>query len=118
MGLRVWLVLGAVAFALLKAKHPTWYEDLMLRGYAKDQVLPSSLTPEQQQKLQIASSASAAVGLPVGWLLEIAVKVKPEDLPVLARRIAAKVKQMGPPKLTTDEALAAYKAQALAAGGV
>jgi hypothetical protein len=118
MKLRTVLVIGAVLFAVLKAKNPRWYEDLMLRGYAKDQVPPRELTPEQQQKLQIASAASSAVGLPVGWILEIAYKVDPKDVPVLAKRVAEKVKSMGPPKLTTPEALAEYKAQALAAAGV
>jgi hypothetical protein len=112
------LVIGAVAYAVLKASNPRWYEDLMLRGYAKDQVPPSQLTPDQQRNLQIASAASAAVGLPIGWILEIAVKVDPKDLPVIAKRIAEKVKQMGPPDGTSEDALAAYKAKALAASGV
>lgn len=112
------LVIGAVAYAILKASNPRWYEDLMLRGFAKDQVPPRELTPDQQRNLQIASVASAAVGLPIGWILEIAVKVDPKDLPVIAKRIAEKVKQMGPPVDTSDEALAAYKAKALAVAGV
>ncbi len=115
---RGWLILGAVAFAVLKTANPHWYEDLMLRGYAKDSLPPSNLTPDQQTKFQIASSAASAVGLPVGWLFEIALKVQPGDLPTIAKRIADKVKSMGPPADTSDAALAAYKAQALAAGGV
>ena len=115
---RGWLVLGGVLYAVLKASNPHWYEDLMLRSYAKDQVPPSNLTPEQQQKLQVASLAASAVGLPVGWILEIATKVKPEDVPVIAKRIAEKVKSMGPPSDTTDATLAAYKAKALAAVGL
>lgn len=118
MGLRTWLLLGTVAFALLKAKNPHWYEDLMLRSYAKDRIPPSTLTPEQQQKIQAASLASAAVGLPVGWILEIATKVKAEDLPVIAKRIAEKVKSMGPPLDTREDTLEAYKKAAMAAGGV
>ena len=118
MKLRTWLVLGAVAFALLKARNPHWYEDLMLRSYAKDRLPPSSLTPEQQKKLQAASLAASAAGLPIGWLLEIAVKVKAEDLPVIAKRISDKVKSMGPPPDTTEATLEAYKKMALSAGGV
>lgn len=113
MGIKGWLVVGAVAYALLKASNPRWYEDLMLRGYAKDRVPPRELTPDQQQKLQIATTAAAAVGLPVGWIFEIALKVDAKDVPVIAKRIAEKVKAMGPPSLTTDEGLAAYKAMAL-----
>lgn len=115
---RGWLIVGAIAFAVLKARNPHWYEDLMLRSYAKDRVPPSNLTPEQQEKLQAASLASAAVGLPVGWLFEIAMKVKAEDLPVIAKRIADKVKSMGPPSDTTDATLDEYKRTAMAAGGV
>lgn len=115
---RGWLILGGVLYAVLKTSNPHWYEDLMLRSYAKDQIPPSNLPPEQQQKLQAASLAASAVGLPVGWIVEIAIKVKAEDLPVIAKRIADKVKSMGPPPDTTDATLAVYKAKALAAGGV
>jgi hypothetical protein len=117
IGLRGFLILGALAFSLLKAKNPAWYEDLMLRGYAKDRLPPQTLTPEMQQKFDLASKASAAVGLPVGWILEIATKVSPQDLPLIAKRIAAAVKSMGAPLDTSDAGLAAYKAKALAAGG-
>mgnify|MGYP006300708875 CR=1 FL=1 len=119
MKLRTWLVIGAVAFALLKAAKPNWYEDLMLRGYAKDQVPPPKPTdPSQLHTYEVVSLVAAAAGLPIGWIFEIAQKVKLEDLPVIAQRISAKVRSMGPPTSTTDEALAAYKKKAMAAGGV
>lgn len=117
MKLQTWLILGAVAFAVLKASNPHWYEDLMLRSYAKDRLPPSTLTPDEQSKLQAASLAASAVGLPIGWILEIAVKVKAEDLPVIAKRISDKVKSMGPPPDTTEATLEAYKRTAMAAGG-
>jgi hypothetical protein len=91
----------------------------MLRGYAKDQVPPPKpIDPELKKKYDTISLVAAAAGLPVGWIFEIASKVKAEDLPVIAKRISAKVRSMGPPSSTTDEALAEYKKKALAAGGV
>lgn len=91
----------------------------MLRGYAKDQVPPPKPTdPNQLNIYNVATLVAAAAGLPVGWIFEIAQKVKLEDLPVIAQRISAKVRSMGPPSSTTDEALAAYKAKAMQAGGV
>lgn len=119
MKLRTWLLIGAVAFALLKAKNPNWYEDLMLRGYAKDQVPPPKPTdPQALHTYDVVTLVAAAAGLPVGWIFEIAQKVKLEDLPVIAQKISAKVRSMGPPPNTTDEALAAYKHKAMQAGGV
>lgn len=118
MKLRTVLIIGAVAFAILKAKNPHWYEDLMLRSYAKDRLPPSTLTPEQQQRLQIASTVSSAMGLPIGWVLEIAMKVDPKDLPVIAKRVADKVKSMGPPPDTSESTLEAYKRKALSVAEV
>lgn len=118
MKLRTILLIGAVAFAILKAKNPNWYEDLMLRSYAKDRLPPSTLTPEQQQKMQAVSLAASAAGLPIGWVLEIATKVRAEDLPVIAKRISDKVKSMGPPPDTSEATLEAYKQAAIAGGGV
>lgn len=118
MKLQTWLIIGAVAFAILKAKNPYWYEDLMLRAYAKDRLPPSTPTPEQQQKLQVASTVASAVGLPIGWVLEIAMKVDAKDVPVIAKRVADKVKSMGPPADTADATLAEYKRKALEGVGV
>lgn len=120
MGIRGWLIAGAIAYALLKAKNPTWYEDLMLRGYAADQVPPptTATDPETKKKFEMAATVAQAVGLPIGWILEIAQKVSPSDLPLIAAKIAAKVKSLGPPSDTTAATLAAYKAAAMAAGGV
>lgn len=118
MKLQTWLILGAVAYAVLKTVNPYWYEDLMLRAYAKDRLPPSSLTPEQQEKLQAASLVSSAAGLPIGWVLEIAMKVDPKDLPVIAKRVADKVKSMGPPIDTSEATLENYKRKALAVAGV
>lgn len=119
MKLRTWLIIGAVAFALLKAKNPNWYDDLMLRAYAKDQVPPPRPTdPEQQKKFETVALVSAAAGLPIGWVLEIASKVRAEDLEAVAKRVRSKVLSMGPPADTAQPTLDGYKAAALAAGGV
>lgn len=119
MKLRTWFIIGAVAFALLKAKYPNWYQDLMLRAYAKDQIPPPRpVDPEQQKKFETVSMVSAAAGLPIGWVLEIASKVRPEDLQVVAKKISAKVLAMGPPTDTEPHTLEYYKATAIAAGGV
>jgi hypothetical protein len=119
MKLRTWLVIGAVAFALLKAKYPRWYEDLMLRAYARDQIPPPRpVDPDQQKKYDTVAMVSAAAGLPIGWVLEIASKVRPEDLAAVAKRISAKVISMGPPKDTQPETLQSYKQTAIDAGGV
>lgn len=116
MKLRTFLILGAVGYAILSAMRPHWYEDLMNRAYVADHLAkPSDLPPDQWQ---MASMAATAVGLPVGWLVDIARKVKPEDLPVIAEKIKAKVVAMGAPTDTQDATLAAYKAQAIAAAGV
>jgi hypothetical protein len=117
--LRTWLIIGAVAFALLKAKNPRWYDDLMLRAYGKDQVPPPRpVDPEQQKKFDTVSMVSAAAGLPIGWVLEIASKVRVEDLEAVAKKVRAKVLSMGPPADTSQPTLDGYKATALAAGGV
>ena len=119
MKLRTWLIIGAVAFALIKAKYPRWYEDLMLRAYAKDQIPPPRpVDPEQQKKYDTVSMVSAAAGLPIGWVLEISAKVRPEDLQMVAKKISAKVLAMGPPSDTEPLTLEYYRATAIAAGGV
>lgn len=116
MRLGTWLAIGAVALVLL-AKSQRWYEDLMLRAFARDNVPPHDDTPQGKRNLQLASSAASEVGLPVGWVLELIPKVKPEDLQAAAQRVAAKVKSMGPPPDTTDATLAEYKKTAMSAAG-
>ena len=118
MKLRTWLIIGAVAFALLKAKNPGWYDDLMLRAYGKDNVPPPRpVDPEQQKKYDTVALVSAAAGLPIGWVLEIASKTRAEDLEAVAKKVKSKVLSMGPPPDTTQPTLDAYKYTALAAGG-
>lgn len=118
MKLRTWLIIGAVGFALLKAVRPNWYQDLMLRAYAKDQIPPPRpVDPEQQKKFETVAMVSAAAGLPIGWVLEIASKVRAEDLEAVAKKVRAKVLSMGPPADTEPHTLEYYKATAIAAGG-
>lgn len=118
MGWKGWLLIGAVAYFVFKTKHPRWYEDLMLRAYAPDHVVPKAQTPEEQAKYAQASQAATAVGLPIGWIIEIAGKVKAEDLAMIAKRLSEAVLVMGMPSDTLPNTLATYKAKAYAHAGV
>lgn len=116
MRLGTWIAIGAVAALVLTlAKQQRWYYDLMLRAFAKDQVPPHVTTPEGKRSLQVASSVASEVGLPVGWVLEMAPKVPPDGLSAAAQRVVDKVKSMGPPPDTTEQTLAWYKKQAMSA---
>lgn len=115
MRLGTWILVGAVALVLLSAKGLQWYYDLMLRSYAKDNVPPHDPSPEGKRRLQVASDVASAVGLPVGWVLEFAPKVPPEDLRASAQRVVDKVKSMGPPPDTTEQTLAWYRKTAISA---
>ena len=114
MRLRWWLVIAGVSYAVFNAVRPHWYDDLMNRAYAPDHLVqPTDVAPD---KWQLATMAATAVGLPVGWLIDIAQKVKPEDVPIIAAKITAKVLAMGQPADTQPATLAAYKDAAIAAG--
>ncbi len=111
MKLRTWLIIGAVGYAILNAVKPSWYDDLMNRAYAPDHLAkPDNVPPD---KWQMASMAATAVGLPVGWLIDLSQKVKPEDLPIIAQKLKDKVLSMGAPADTKLETLAAYKKTAI-----
>ena len=107
----------SIGYLVLKWQKPHWYEDLMNRAYAPDYLVPQSAAASPQA-YQLAAAAAAAVGLPVGWLIDIASKVKPGDLTIIAGKIRDKVMAMGPPADTQQQTLDAYKSQAIGAAGV
>lgn len=116
MGVRGWLIFGAVAYAIFNAARPTWYADLMNRAYADDHLVSSSgVSPSVWQN---ASIAAAIVGMPIGWLLDIASKVQPGDVEIIAQKLKNAVLRAGPPPDTLPATLAAYKAKIFAAAGV
>jgi hypothetical protein len=118
MKLRTLLILGAVGYAVYNALHPHWYEDLMNRAYAPDHLSKPEDAPGGVDGYTAAGAISAALGLPIGWILDIAKKVQPGDVPAIAQKVKDAILKMGPPVNTLPETLAAYKKQALAAAGI
>lgn len=117
--MRTWqkVLIGlSVSYAILKYCEPHWYEDLMCRAYAPDYLVKPGADAASQSNFEAASAAAAVVGLPVGWLIDIASKVQPGDLTIIAGKIRDKVLAMGQPVDTTPATLASYKAAAIAAG--
>ena len=117
MNWKLWLILGAIGYAVMKSRYPHWYEDLTLRSYAGDNIASPGDTPESKSKFETAAKVAQQVGLPIGWILEIAGKYQDGDLTKIASRVQQKVLQMGPPNATDPATLAAYKDAALAAAG-
>ena len=117
---KFWTIVGltAAAWLLLRATKPQWYQDLMLRAFAGDQTAEPGKTPEAQRKFEEAADIAARALLPLGWVLRIAETTSGVTLEQAVQAVQQKVLAMGPPPDSRPETLAAYKQQALAAGGV
>jgi hypothetical protein len=117
---KVWKILAGVAIGwiLLRAFRPKWYDDLMLRAFASDQLAEPGKTPEAQKKFEEAADIAARFLLPLGWVLKIAETSSGTTLEQAAQNVKAKVLNMGPPPDTQTATLAKYKEAALGAAKV
>lgn len=117
---KAWKILAGVAIGwiLLRAFRPKWYDDLMLRAFASDQLAEPGKTPEAQKKFEEAADLAARVMLPLGWVLKIAETTTGTSLEQAAQNVKAKVLGMGPPADTKPETLAKYRETAISAAKV
>ena len=107
------LIFGALAWVLIRATRPKWYDDLMLRAFAADQFADPGKTKENREQFEKAADVAARVALPLGWVLVLAQKVNVGQLEDAAKKVRSKVLSMGPPADTKPETLSQYKAKAL-----
>lgn len=117
MGWKGWLACVGVAWIVLRAERPAWYQDLMLRAFAQDQIADPGTTPAAQQQFEQAADLAARYLLPVGWVLVLAEKVSGVPLEVAVQRVQQAVLAKGPPLDTQNQTLVDYKQSVLAAGG-
>jgi hypothetical protein len=116
-GGKVWKYVGAFAllWILLRATKPKWYQDLMLRAFASDQVAEPGKSPEAQQQFEQAADLAARALLPLGWVLKVAEITTGVTLEQAVQKVQQKVLDMGPPADTSPETLAKYRDTAIAA---
>ena len=114
----VWKVLMGVSITwlLVRAVRPKWYDDLMLRAFASDQLAEPGKTPESQKRFEECADLAARALLPLGWVLKIAETTSGVTLESAVQNVKQKVLAMGPPPDTKPETLAQYRATAIAAG--
>lgn len=117
---KFWKIIAGVSLAwiAIRAFRPKWYDDLMLRAFASDQLAEPGKTPEAQKKFEEAADLAARVMLPLGWVLKIAETTTGTSLEQAAQNVKAKVLQMGPPPDTQTATLSKYKEAALGAAKV
>lgn len=113
-----WLGIASLAWIVVRALHPKWYDDLMLRAFASDQIAEPGKTPQEREKFEQAADLAARALLPIGWVIRIAEVTTGTTLEQAVQNVKAKVLAMGPPPDSKPETLSQYKASALAAGGV
>lgn len=113
----VWKIVAGVSLAwiILRATKPRWYQDLMLRAFASDQVAEPGKTPEEQKKFEEAADIAARALLPLGWVIKIAEVSTGVTLEQAVQKVQQKVLAMGPPPDTKPETLAKYRETAIAA---
>jgi hypothetical protein len=113
----LWKVLAGVSIAWIVTRsfRPKWYDDLMLRAFASDQLAEPGKTPEAQKKFEEAADLAARALLPVGWVIRIAEITTGTSLEQAVQNVRAKVLSMGPPPDSKPETLAKYKEAAIAA---
>jgi hypothetical protein len=105
------LAIGGLAWLVLRpGAAPAWYRDLMLRGYAGDQV-PDATKPLDATVAEVALT----VDLPLAWVQLLAVTIPAAELDAAARKVKAAILTAGAPADTSASTLAAYKSAALAA---
>lgn len=110
--------IAALGWIVIRAIRPKWYDDLMLRAFASDQLAEPGKTPEAQKKFEECADLAARVMLPLGWVLKIAETASGTTLEQATQNVKAKVLNMGPPPDTKPETLAQYKEAALGAAKV
>lgn len=112
-----WKVLAGVSIAwiVLRSLKPKWYDDLMLRAFASDQLAEPGKTPEARKKFEEAADLAARALMPVGWVIRIAEVTTGTSLEQAVQNVKAKVLSMGPPPDSKPETLAKYKEAAIAA---
>jgi hypothetical protein len=113
----LWKVLAGVSLAwlLVRATRPRWYDDLMLRAFASDQLAEPGKTPEARKQFEESADLAARALLPLGWVLKIAETASGVTLEQAVQNVKQQVLAMGPPPDTKPETLAQYRAKALSA---
>ena len=112
-----YLGIAALCWVVVRAARPKWYDDLMLRAFASDQTANPGQSEAERQKFEQAADIAARAVMPIGWVLKLAEVATGTTLEQAVQQVQQKVLAMGPPKDTQPQTLAAYKQQALAAGG-
>lgn len=92
-----------------------WLDDLLLQGFAADQVADISALPSPTQSA-IVSVANTS-GVPRGWLATLVVQGLPvAKLATAGQAILAKCHALGAPADSRTETLKAWRDQVVAAG--
>lgn len=114
---RLWWYVGAAAalWIITRATKPKWYQDLMLRAFASDQLAEPGKTPEAQKQFEQAADIAARALLPLGWVLKIGEIATGVTIEQAVQRVQEKVLAMGPPADSKPETLAQYRETAIAA---
>lgn len=112
-----YVLLFGLGYALGKANKPAapseWLDDVLIQGFAADQVAAFDAAPDVEQA---AKAASSATGIPALWFAKLAAAgVAPLKFITAAKAITAKAIALGPPKGTTAD-LAAWRESVLQAG--
>lgn len=117
---KFWKIVAGVSITwiVVRALRPKWYDDLMLRAFAGDQLAEPGKTPEAQKRFEECADLAARMMLPLGWVLKIAEVSTGTTLEQAAQNVKAKVLAMGPPPDSKTETLAKYKEAAISAAKV
>jgi hypothetical protein len=113
----VGLVVG-VGWIVVRSWRPAWYDDLMLRAFAGDNLRDPGKTKEEIAAFEKAADLAARVVIPLGWALRIVETVGPIKAEDAVKAVKAQVLAWGPPTSTDPASLEAYKAKALKTAGV
>lgn len=111
-----YIAIAAGVWVLVRALRPKWYDDLMLRAFASDQLAEPGKTPEARKKFEEAADIAARALLPMGWVLKLAEVYTGTTLEQAAQKVKAQVLSMGPPPDSKPETLAKYRETAIGAG--
>lgn len=114
---RIWLAVGLVGglWIVLRATKPRWYQDLMLRAFASDQLAEPGKSQKAREDFEKAADLAARAMLPLGWVVKIAEISTGVTLEQAVQAVQKKVLAMGPPADSRPETLAAYRSAALSA---
>lgn len=111
-----WALAGiGLAWIVLRATKPQWYQDLMLRAFAADVPSDAEKAKLTQQQVEQAADLAARYLLPLGWVIRAGELATGVTLEQAIQKVQAKVIAMGPPVDAKPETLAQYKDSALAA---